>query len=398
MAGQPITLDIPAVGSAGPTYATKINTALTTLETELERKVVPADMNINTDLSFLSGATYSALTDVKRVGLSLQSEATITAAAFPMSLFVGSTDGELYFNDNSGRQVQITTDGTVNVSTTGGITGAGYGASDVEVRWDSGDAEYEFRTGAGTNDYADLRCDDLVLNDGSANFVRITAAAMASDYTITLPSAAPVSTALLQMGTTGIVTTTDNPTLAGALIGALGVTGDTVLGGTTTATGLITANGGVTCGNNDHVTVAGTGQYKHGDRTLIIPGLAFQPPTETADISRSATAGGEITLNTSSSLSFYKELAFPVGVRVTNIEWHAEHVLNSGVNRSYVVHQRIIGGANDTIETDTDSTLGARTITSSTNFTITANTMYYLKWTTAGTDSLYAVVITYDLP
>lgn len=36
-------------------------------------------------------------------------------------------------------------------------------------------------------------------------------------------------------------------------------------------TGLITATGGITCAANTHVTVSGTGLYKHGTQTLVIP-------------------------------------------------------------------------------------------------------------------------------
>lgn len=42
-------------------------------------------------------------------------------------------------------------------------------------------------------------------------------------------------------------------------------------------TGLITASSGVTAAANQHFTVSGTGDFKHGDRTLIIDGFAVVP-------------------------------------------------------------------------------------------------------------------------
>lgn len=236
MAGQPISLDIPAVGTAGTTYASKINTALSTLETELERKVVPADMTINAGLSFLSSGSYYPATDLKYVQLSLQSESALDAASYPMAMFAGSSDGELYFNDNSGRQVQITTNGTVNVSTSGGVTGSGYGSSGVEVRFDSGDGEYEFRTGGGTNDFADLRGDDVILSDGSTNFVTLTAQAMSADYTLTLPAAVPATNnTVISMTTGGTLAATATPTVT-----SLTTTGTLSVGSTSTFTGKAT--------------------------------------------------------------------------------------------------------------------------------------------------------------
>ncbi len=224
MAGQPITLIVPAVGAAGTTYASQINTAIGALEVELERKVVPADMDINADLSFLSGVVNSSATGVKRLGLTLQSETILSAAAFPMSLFTAGGDGELYFNDNAGRQVQVTNNGTINVASVGGITGTGYGVSSVELKWVGGSTEYQLRKGPGTNDYAFLRCDDIYLSDGSSNFIKLAAPAIATDYTLTLPPALPFSTSLVTLGPTGDLNSTSTPSVNGLTTGTLAVT------------------------------------------------------------------------------------------------------------------------------------------------------------------------------
>src|SRR5262245_27351826 len=53
--------------------------------------------------------------------------------------------------------------------------------------------------------------------------------------------------------------------------GTLGITGNTTVGGTLGVTGLITATAGLTAGSNQHVTVSGTGQFKHGTVTESIP-------------------------------------------------------------------------------------------------------------------------------
>ena len=215
MAGQPISLTIPSVGAAGTTYASQINTAITTLETEVERAVTPADMNINANLSFLTAGTNYALTGIHRTSYALKDAAVLTAVGYPMTMFSAGGDGELYWNDNSSRQVQLTNNGVLNLAATGGVTSsAGTYGSPAEIRWDSGDGEYEFRTGVGTDDYADLRCDDILMNDGSGNFLRMTCQSMASDYTVTWPAAVPATNnTVLTMLTSGTLTATATPTV-----------------------------------------------------------------------------------------------------------------------------------------------------------------------------------------
>ena len=53
------------------------------------------------------------------------------------------------------------------------------------------------------------------------------------------------------------------------LTGAMAITGLSTQAAIT-ASGLITANAGLTAGANQHVTVSGTGEYKHGDRPRVI--------------------------------------------------------------------------------------------------------------------------------
>jgi hypothetical protein len=317
MAGQPITLSLPAVGDPFATAAPQITTALTTLETELERKVVPADMSMSADLSFLVGGTNYRTKDLLASSCVLNA-AALSATTYPRSVYTTGTDGDLYFNDGANRQVRITNAGALNISSTGAITSTGspaYGSSGVELRWDGADLEFEARAGSGADAYADIRLDDDVINDGSGNFVRLTAQAMAADYTLTLPSAVPGSTQLVQMSSAGTLTAsntvanaatfsstvatgaltvtgaatvsttlgvTSNATVGGTLgvTGAttlsstLGVTGAATLSSTLGVTGLITATAGLTAAANQHVTVSGTGKFKHGTKTRTVAAAA----------------------------------------------------------------------------------------------------------------------------
>jgi hypothetical protein len=383
MAGQPITLTIPAVGTAGTTYASQINTAFGVIETELERKVVPADMNINANLSFLSGGVNYAATDLKYSKFALQSEATITAAGFPMTLFVGSSDGELYFNDNSGRQIQLTTDGTVNVSTSGGInsSGSAYGTSGVEVLWDSGDGEYEMKSGSGTS-FADVRLDDVVFYDGSSNYLRMTAGSMASDFTLTLPTALPASTSILLVDNTGAMSSTRDPSVA-----TVTTSGNASFGGTTTSTGLITASAGVTASANQHITVSGTGKFKHGSRKMMIPGLAFQTGTYPQSL------GGE---SSHTVITECPVVGLPSGVNITSVVWYFD--VTGGDTVTLKTHSRIMGNA-DSVEATNNVVDADSPLTQAVNITLTDTMIVYLRATSVDTTLVIAgVQITYNQP
>lgn len=233
--GTSLGITLPTVGvTAGPTWASNLNTAISAIVAVLETKVTPAGMDINADLSFRSGGTSYRAKDVKAVSLTNQ-DSTLAAGTYPTTLFSTDADGELYYNDNSGRQVQVTSDGSVNVSTTGGITGSGYGTGSVEVNWDSGTSTYRMRDGAGADDFAHIAVDDVKLNDGSAHTLTVAAPAMAADYTLTLPNAVPAaSNSLLEMATSGAVTTTKTPAVT-----SLTTTG------AVTATGAVSAAGGL---------------------------------------------------------------------------------------------------------------------------------------------------------
>lgn len=395
MAGQPITLTIPAVGTPGTAYAAQINAALTALEVELERKVVPADMSINADLSFLSGVLNSSATDLKRLGLSLQNEAVLTAASFPMSLFAAGGDGELYFNDNSGRQIQITTNGTVNVSTSGGINSSAgtYGTSGVEIRWDSGDLEYEMRTGSGLNDYASVRINDVYLSDASSNFVRLTAQAMAADYVVTLPAAVPASTSVVLMDSVGTLSTT-----RAVAVDTIATTN------TITSTGLITAAAGVTAAANQHITISGTGRFKHGS---LVRSCAPFPAVFLGNGGSGGAAQGVTIFEwiaTAAGDTVYVPIhGLDIGERITAIKfigndagagtfWRGNlHVFNEALGTSAVV-----GGNADSGTAATGRVTATVTGLAS---TIAADSKHYVKWTSgAANDSFSGFEVTYDRP
>lgn len=214
--GSEHTAPIPTVGvTEGEEFATLVNAALAEMRTTLNAKVTPAGIDMNADLSMRSGSTYYGVKDLHR--LSLQQQATnLAAATYPAALYA-SAAGDLYFNDASGNQIALTSGGTI-AGSVGSITGSGYGTSGVELNWDSGASDYHFYSAAAT--YADINIGALQLSDGSANQIRVEAPSIAADYTLTLPTAVPASTSLVQMSSGGALSTTRAPSIDTLTVGS----------------------------------------------------------------------------------------------------------------------------------------------------------------------------------
>jgi hypothetical protein len=203
--GNTHTETIPTVSStAGPTFATQINAVLAEIRTSLNAKVTPAGIDVNTDLSMRSGATRYGLTDIHRLSMYAQPSG-LAAATYPAALWV-DTSGNLYYNNTSSNQVQVTSGSSVN-GTPGSITGSGYGSAGVALNWNAASTIYEFFRAAST--YSDVEVSGVRLNDATSHYARLIASSMSANWTCTFPAAAassgfkPVwmdSTGLLSVG------------------------------------------------------------------------------------------------------------------------------------------------------------------------------------------------------
>ncbi len=359
MYGSTHTATIPTVGvTAGPTYAQQINAALEEIRATLDAKVTPAGMDISSNLSFLSGSTYFAAVDLERTNYENKT-AGISAATFPRSLYVVS--GNLFYNDGSGNAIQLTTGGTVNVSTAGGITGTGYGTGGVELNWNAGTTQFRFKSGAGTDDYADVVCDDLLLRDGSGNAVSLTAQAMASDYTVTLPAAVPAAQAIVQM------------TNAGALVASN------------------------TMAANQHVIVSGTGRFKHGSMTKVVP--AISATNVGGDLTILGVVTGAITLNSADDMVIFNP-DLPTGARITSWRLRCQDTSNTAVTAAdaridtgFTAHGNSVSSGGTGTQTISDASFS--------NHTMVAGEAYVVRVTVNNsTDdcNIFWCEFTYDYP
>ena len=140
-----MNLTLPTPGERlGPTWATDINTALTSIDghdhVSVGRQLGSAAIGIDADLSFTvvtsTSTTAFAATNMKYLGLSLNTtpSTSLPAASFPNVAFAGGTAGDLFFNDGSGNQIQLTSAGVLNAS---GVSAISFSASSTNISTDT---------------------------------------------------------------------------------------------------------------------------------------------------------------------------------------------------------------------------------------------------------------------
>lgn len=167
------------------------------------------------------------------------------------------TGGELWFLDGAGNHVSITDAGALTMTTVGGIGGNYTAVNALFAFIDASDSYTALQQlGAGVRQWARLESGDLRLYEYKAHpaagpvpstFVGLASpAALAASYTLTFPGALPGTTQLVSIDATGHILATNT------IINAV------------TFSALTTHSAGATMAANQHVTVSGTGRYKHG--------------------------------------------------------------------------------------------------------------------------------------
>ncbi|HEU4984289.1 MAG TPA: hypothetical protein VFT58_01505 [Nitrososphaera sp.] len=361
-------LTLPVVGvTAGSTAAGLVGAALSAIISRLETKVTPSSIDVNSDLSFKSGVTNYGAKDLQRAAFASLS-AVLAAASYPTTLYVVS--GNLHYNDGAGNAIQMTSGGTLNIASSGGITGAGYGAggSGVEVNWDSVNTKYRFRSGNGTDSFAAVECDDVLLRDGSGNAIRLAAPALGTDYTLTLPNAVPAASgSLLLMDTAGAITTSRAPTLASVTLDA-----------------------------NGHFTVSGTGRYKHGAFRQLV-----SPMQGRATGSAAFDAGGTKWTFTGASQVVMYPMLLNVGKRLLRVLALIK-TSTTGTKSLRIKNIDSVGNSSVVETVSTTINLGGSWAFIEFNFadlTLSDQNSYWLEFLSgASSDELGGLVIEYDHP
>ncbi|CAM6005211.1 unnamed protein product [Sphagnum balticum] len=211
-----MSLPIPEIGlDPGPDYASNLNDSLTIVDGHNHTPgygvpVPVAGLNINADLPLNN---YN-ITGVRSVRLSVNTSA-LSNGSDVNCLY--DLNGDLYFIDGSGDNIQITKAGAV-FATSSGIT--------------SGTASASFVNGvlvvnAAPNIPANIQAGQILLGNNTVgtNFITLSAPnALAASYTATLPPSPPTGEAALVMDQNGTITTTTGFNPAGSVIMYAGAT------------------------------------------------------------------------------------------------------------------------------------------------------------------------------
>lgn len=206
-----MSLPVPGVGiTTGPQWASDVNASLGIIDGHDHTSgngvlINPGGIDINTDFPFNGFRATSLLAAV------FNSQ----ASALSGTNFAYVVNGNLFFNDGSGNQVQMTSGGGV-AGTPGSIgsltspAAATYSAGSKTFIWtaDSGKAA------AMDNGAVTIRETDV----GSAKGVTLaSASALVADYQLTLPSALPASTQYLTSSSSGTLTYSTSDMIAAAM-------------------------------------------------------------------------------------------------------------------------------------------------------------------------------------
>jgi hypothetical protein len=291
-----MALTVPVLNGEPGTWDTSINASLARIDLHDHSSglgvPIPSDgILIDADLTF---GGY-ALTNVKAVKFTAQAAAGMTSYAG--SIFLG-TDNEFYLRKPNGTNVQATNGSSLNISLVGGIAGDYAGAA-ASLYYDDANETYRFLEAAPSpNDWSRVAVGDVDLYEhasGITNRVRLSSpAALAASYVVTWPAAVPGSTLPVQMAVDGTLSLS------------------------TTFTALVTAQAGVTASANQHVTVSGTGAFKHGDRVKTVSALAASWDAS-LDNWQPATGAGALGLYAVGNGLCYLAPDFNEGERVTSV-------------------------------------------------------------------------------
>jgi hypothetical protein len=214
MPASDMNLTKPTVGGSSGTWGTTINANLDNIGEHDHTsgkgvKVPSGGININAALEF----NANDATELGRVAF----DSSVTTSNLVRSLFVDA-DGDLNYRNENGVDVQITENTTLDVGDFGGIVGD-YATGNAALYYDNTGKLYRMLQSAPLpNVWAGVDCGGLKLYEkasGITNGITIQSpTSLSAAYSLTLPTALPGSTSLLQVTSTGAVQATTSPTVS----------------------------------------------------------------------------------------------------------------------------------------------------------------------------------------
>jgi hypothetical protein len=207
--GDAMPGSIPAIGTAGPTYASNLDTFLTEVKARLEEKMPFTSLQPSTlDLS------NHPVTNVQYLGLYAAGGTPSTP-----SNSLQQYSGDLYWVSPGGA-VQITAGTALNASSVAGITGDYGGANPAQLRYITANTEYTAYTNFGAGTYAYLWGLGFDIAGATTGSNRVRLLNSGANYSLTVPTALPGAQQTLYLGSTGQMSTSDTRVYTKVIPGA----------------------------------------------------------------------------------------------------------------------------------------------------------------------------------
>lgn len=342
-------------------------------------RIPTAGIALNADLPFSS---LYAPTQLHRLQFS---EIAGGALSNPnnLSLFVsdgtgGLTAHELYFRTSAGNNIRFTFGSSLNVAAFVGGIGGDYSSVSALLSYDDAGKQYKHFQGGGTA-WARMTGGGLRLIEfGTTETVyveQLAPAALSLSYSVTWPTALPGSQQLAQIDSTGQLVFSNTVPQA------------------------VTLSSGATVGSNQNITLSGTGDVKHGTRTLSLGHSLFASFN-----SATLTYIGQFRLTVSSgSMLVGCGIPLRVGDRITAIRFTGADS-STGPTKfqgGFGLYTSPGSAAGNTAISAGDSSVQTLAITSGLPVTIAAGAPYWVNFfTQTGTNftELRFCEIDYDRP
>lgn len=348
--GSSLGISLPTQGGNTGTWGTDLNTEINKIVTAVEAQVPVTAIDVSATFNINS----QAVDNIGKLILDVQG----SNPADLRSLFVTSS-GELAFRDNANNVVTITSAGSLNIASSGGLgnSGGDYGTSGITFDWSG--TLYDALDGTTSN--APVRADSFILRQSTTdNSVTIDVpATVTSSYNLTLPSA--------------------------------------VSGGATRAL-QSDASGNCSWSNtySEDITLSGSAELKHGDRILSIPAASG----ERNGSGTTGVATGYWSPGVGND-SIVFPISLDVGDRIRTVRFMFEGANTS--TKTFTVYSVFYStSAVTTINSGTSTSATASTVTlsgGSLPYTVAQSSTVWARAQMPSTsDRVFGIEVTYDRP
>lgn len=416
MATTNLNLSLPEYGEVPATAGQKLLDNYETIDTHDHSsgkgvRVTTAGININADLEINS----HNLTEVNSLELDSLSSALSGASN---SNRVNVANGELYFTDGNGLAVQVTANGGLDTTVSGGWTGD-YSSTDAEGTYVSATTTFKLLQDGNANQAGKLDIGDIKLRTtvaGASNYISIVSPTLSANWTMTLPAAAPASTSVMTMTDAGTVVNSKELSLttlsvqggmstlgAATASGTLDVTGNATFAATVSGTSVLTNTLAVSGASTftgeasfaSDVVLGSGAEIQHGTTTISIPAVAG---------TWQAFNSGHFLNGIAESMANTDILFIPIvlkpGDQILSVQYILKN-LSANTKTASIKSINFSTGITTTLETSDFTTSGdtTRTLIMDPDITVAAEEIYFFQFNAGGDDErVVGIRVTYDHP